>query len=188
MTADLQVKGFAWLNLLAYVRERHGDRTIDELKQAFPQHAALFQEKSVLPVGWVPAALHLGAIHWLVDHRHHKKLEGAQEVGRDLATRNVSTTFRSFHRLEDLKTALASTERAFGQFYSRGKMHFTLKGDLLEARLTDFPWATPIVGHSLGAGLVAFLKAGSVEATLLSVAVGPESIAYDVRLKLPEGD
>jgi hypothetical protein len=185
MSSDLQVKGFAWINLLAYIRERHGETTINELKTAFPQYVKQFDPSSVLPVGWVPATLHLGVIHWLVDHRHGHKLEGAQEVGRDLATRNVSTTFRSFNRLEDLRTALVSTERAFGQFYSRGTMHFELKGDLLEARLTNFPWATPIVGNCLGAGLVAFLKGGHVEAKLLSVGVGPESIHYDVRVTLP---
>lgn len=186
MSADLQVKGFAWLNLLSYVRERHGEATVLELKHAFSQHAKLFDANAVLPVGWVPGALHLGAIHWLVDHRHGKKLEGAQEVGRDLARRNVSTTFRSFARLEDLKTALVSTERAFGQFYSRGTMHFTLEGDLLRAQLTGFPYATLAVGHCLGAGLVAFLEAGHVDAALLSVKVGTESISYDVRIQLPE--
>jgi len=186
MSADLQVKGFAWLNLLTYVRERYGENTINDLKAAFPAHVKLFDPTAVLPVGWVPAALHLGAVHWLVDHRHHHKLDGAQEVGLGLASRNVSTTFKSFSKLEDLKTALTSTERAFGQFYSRGTMKFELKGDLLEARLTDFPWATPIVGHCLGAGLVAFLRGGHVEAKLLSVTVGPERISYDVRVKLPE--
>lgn len=186
MSADLQVKGFAWLNLLAYVKERHGEGTALELKHAFPQHAQYFDAAHVLPLGWVPGSLHLGAIHWLVDHRHHHKLEGAQEVGRDLASRNVSTTFKSFDRLEDLKTALVSTERAFGQFYSRGTMRFELKDDRLLAHLTEFPYATAIAGHCLGAGLVAFLKAGHVDAALMSVTVGDQSITYEVKVKLPQ--
>ncbi|MEW5743470.1 MAG: hypothetical protein AB1938_31455 [Myxococcota bacterium] len=187
MSADLQVKGFAWLNLLAYVRERHGESTVLELKRAFAQHEKYFDAAHVLPVSWVPGSLHLGVIHWLVDHRHGHKLEGAQEVGRDLASRNVSTTFKSLDRLEDLKTALVSTERAFSQFYSRGKMHFELKGERLVAHLTEFPYATGIVGNCLGAGLVVFLKTGHVDAALLSVAVGEQTITYEVRVKLPPG-
>ena len=46
----LQVKGFAWLNVLTCVREQFGAETIAALKAAFPQHAMFFDESAVLPV------------------------------------------------------------------------------------------------------------------------------------------
>jgi hypothetical protein len=180
--APLQVKGFAWLNLLAAVRESQGAEVGAALKAAFPDHAAYFDEATVLPVGWVPGELHCGAIQWLVDTQHGGSLQGAQTLGLQLASRNLTSTFRSLSRLEDLRTALASTQRAFSQFYSRGVMAFTVKDYVLEARLTDFPAATPVMGHCLGAGLVAFLRAGKLKADLLQVEVGPDSIAYDVKI------
>lgn len=179
----LQVKGFAWLNLLGCVKEQFGVETVAALKAAFPQHAAFFDESGVLPVGWVPGELHCGAVEWLTREKYGGSMEGAQTLGTLLASRNLSSTFRSLSRLEDLRTALASTQRAFSQFYSVGEMAFTVKDVVLEARLTGFPAASPIMGHCLGAGLVAFLRAGHLDARLLRVDVGPDSIAYDVKLR-----
>lgn len=181
--APLQVKGFAWLNLLGCVRERFGEQTVKDLKTAFPAHGAFFDESAVLPVAWVPGDLHCSAIEWLTLEKFGGTTEGAQEVGKLLSSRNVASTFRSLTRLEDLRTALASTQRAFSQFYSRGDMVFTVRDVLLEARLTDFPAATVLMGHCLGAGLVTFLRAGHLDAKLVRVAVGPQLIAYDVTLR-----
>lgn len=185
MSDALQVKGIAWLNVLHYVREKWGEETLEELACAFPSETARFDPSQVSPVSWVPSALHLGAVDWLVKHRLEGTLAGAQTVGRGLAERNLSGTFRSFTRLEDLKLALASTERAFGQFYSLGKIKLTLTGELLHAQLTDFPSPTPIFGNVLGAGMVAFLRAGHVDATLGTVTVGPSSISYSAKVSLP---
>lgn len=177
------MKGFAWLNVLGLVKERFGDDTVTALKSAFPQHASLFEPVAVLPVSWIPGELHCGAIEWLVTNRLGNTTEGAQELGRLLSSRNVASTFRSLSRLEDLRTALASTQLAFGQFYSRGVMVFTVKDVVLEARLSDFPFATRFMGHCLGAGLVVFLRAGHLDAKLDRVDIGPDAIAYDVRLR-----
>ncbi|MFZ5442795.1 MAG: hypothetical protein ACOZQL_22505 [Myxococcota bacterium] len=185
MSAPLEIKGFAWLNLLTLVKERHPADVATRLQAAFPQYAQWFDTQKVLPIGWVPGALHLGAVKWLVEQRYGGTMEGARTLGTELATRNVSSAFKSFNRLEDLKIALTSTERAFGQFYSQGTMKFTLTGDELEANLTDFPLATELFGNVLGAGLVAFLRAGNVEASLTSVKVGQASITYHVKLVLP---
>ena len=122
-----------------------GADTLAELTRAFPADAAHFDLNAVLPIGWVPGALHL-------------------------------------------KLALASTERAFGQFYSLGKMKLTLTGGLLDAQLTEFPHPTAIFGNVLGAGMVAFLRAGHVDAKLTTVLVGPSSISYQVKLTLPAAD
>lgn len=183
--AALQVKGFAWLNLLRFVEESHGRATVQELARAFPQHKAQFETASVLPIGWLPGALHLGAITWVVERFYKGTLDGARKFGGGLAARNISSTFTSFARLEDLKVALTSTELAFGQFYSRGKMKFTLTGDVLDAHLTGFPDASPIFGNVLGAGLIAFLAAGRVSATLVEVNAGTDTIHYKVKLVLP---
>lgn len=185
MSNALQVKGFAWLNLLAFVKERLGPETYAELESALPGNAQYFDTAAVLPIGWVPGALHLSAIKWVVERCYGGTLDGAKRFGGELGDRNVSNTFQSFKRLEDLKVALNSTERAFGQFYSRGNMRLTLNGDVLEANLTDFPDATATFGNVLGAGLVAFLRAGHVDATLLSVSVGVNTISYQVKLVLP---
>jgi hypothetical protein len=179
----LEVKGFAWLNLLGFVREQFGAEGICELRGAFAPFDALFDEATVLPVAWVPGELHCGAVTWLVQRHFGGTEAGAQALGTRLSARNVSSTYRSLTRLEDLRTALHSTQRAFSQFYSRGVMAFTVKDDLLEARLTDFPAASLVMGHSLGAGLVTFLRAGKLDATLLRVDVGPDSISYDVKLR-----
>lgn len=181
--APLQVKGFAWLNLLTCVREKFGPELITALKAEFSVFASYFDDAAVLPVGWVPGELHCGAIEWLTRTKFGGTPEGAQEIGTLLASRNLSSTFRSLSRLEDLRTALASTQRAFGQFYSRGTMVFTVKDTLLEARLTDFPAASLFMGNCLGAGLVAFLRAGHLPAKLERVGVGQDSIAYDVKLR-----
>lgn len=183
--ALLQVKGFAWLNLLHYVREQWGDDTLKEMARAFPADAAQFDPANVLPIGWISGALHIGALEWLVKNRHEGTLANAQTVGRGLAERNLAGTFRSLTRLEDLKLALTSTERAFSQFYSLGKMKLTLTGELLDAQLTEFPKPTPIFGNVLGAGMVAFLRAGHIDAKLNSVTVGPTSISYQVKVALP---
>lgn len=179
----LRVKGFAWLNVLGLVKERFGDDTLAAMKTAFPQHAALFEPAAVLPVSWVPGELHCGAIEWLVRTKLGATDDGAKELGRLLSSRNVASTFRSLSRLEDLRTALASTQLAFSQFYSRGTMVFTVKDVVLEARLSDFPFATSFMGHCLGAGLVVFLRAGHLDAKLDRVDIGPDSIAYDIRLR-----
>lgn len=185
MSEPLQVKGFAWLNLLQYVREKWGDQTLKELAQAFPNEAARFDLAVVSPVGWIPAAIHIGSIEWLLKHRLDGTLLSAQTIGRGLAERNLAGTFKSLTRMEDLKLALASTERAFGQFYSLGKIKLTLTGEVLDAQLTDFPDASALFGNVLGAGLVAFLRAGHVDATLGTVTVGPNSISYQVKVSLP---
>ena len=185
MSEPLQVKGFAWLNLLHYVREKWGIDTLKELARTFPADTRHFDTETVLPISWVPGALHIAALEWLVTHRHEGTLANAQTVGRGLAERNLAGTFRSLTRLEDLKLALTSTERAFGQFYSLGKMKITLTGELLDAQLTEFPNPTPIFGNVLGAGMVAFLRAGHVDAALTTVVVRPSSIAYQVKVVLP---
>lgn len=185
MSAPLEIKGFAWLNLLALVKDRHGADVFAALVAAHSGHAQWFDTQQVLPIGWVPGVLHLSAVKWLVEHRYGGTMDGARTLGTELASRNVSSAFKSFNRLEDLKVALTSTERAFGQFYSQGTMKLTLTGDELEAQLTEFPAATELFGNVLGAGLVAFLRAGNVEASLTSVKVGPASITYRVKLVLP---
>ena len=185
MADALQVKGFAWINLLHYVKEHWGVATLKELAAAFPQHAAQFDLAVVSPVGWVPASLHIGALEWLVKNRHEGTLANAQTVGKGLAERNLAGTFRSLTRLSDLKLALTSTEKAFAQFYSLGKIKLTLAGETLDAELTEFPGATPIFGNVLGAGMVAFLRAGHIDATLGKVTVGPTSITYQVKVALP---
>lgn len=185
MSEALQVKGFAWLNLLHYVREKWGEPTLKELALAFPTEAARFDTASVSPVSWIPAAIHIGALEWLVKNRHDGTMLNAQTVGRGLAERNLAGTFRSLTRMEDLKLALTSTERAFSQFYSLGKIKLTLTGEVLDAKLTEFPGATPIFGNVLGAGLVAFLRAGHIDATLGTVTVGPSSISYQVKVTPP---
>lgn len=183
--AALQVKGFAWLNLLRFVEESHGRATVQELARAFPQHKAQFETSSVLPIGWLPGALHLAAISWVVERFYGGTLDGARKFGGGLAARNISSTFTSFARLEDLKVALTSTELAFGQFYSRGKMKFTLTGDVLDAHLTAFPDANPIFGNVLGAGLIAFLRAGRIDGSLIDVTTNADTIHYRVKLVLP---
>jgi hypothetical protein len=185
MSEALQVKGFAWLNLLNYVKEKWGQATFDELAAAFPAEAQRFDLHLVSPVSWIPASVHIGAVEWLVKHRFDGTLASAQNVGRELAERNLAGTFRSLTRLEDLKLALTSTERAFSQFYSLGKIKLTLSPDVLDASLTDFPGATAVFGNVLGAGLVAFLRAGHIDATLGAVTVGPSSISYQVKVSLP---
>lgn len=185
MAETLLVKGFAWLNLLHYVREHFGEETLKELKAAFPSEAAHFDLATVSPVSWVPGALHLAVVEWVVTHRHDGTITSARAVGRGIAERNLSGTYRSLSRLEDLKLALTSTERAFSQFYSQGKIKLTLAGQVLDAQLTDFPGPTPIFGNVLGAGMVAFLRAGHVDATLTSVTVGPSSVSYQVKVALP---
>jgi hypothetical protein len=185
MPGELQVKGFAWLNLLNYVKEKWGEPTLKELAAAFPAEAARFDPTLISAVGWIPASIHMAALEWLVNHRHEGSLANAQTVGTGLAERNLAGTYRSFTRLEDLKLALTSTERAFGQFYSLGKIKLTLTGEVLDAQLTEFPGATPIFGNVLGAGLVAFLRAGHIDATLGAVSVGPTSISYQVKVTLP---
>jgi hypothetical protein len=185
MSDPLQVKGFAWLNLLQYVREKWGEQTLQELAKAFPAEAARFDTATVSPVSWIPASIHMAALEWVVKHRHDGSLLSAQAIGRGLAERNLAGTFRSLTRLEDLKLALTSTERAFGQFYSLGKIKLTLTGEVLDAQLTEFPGATAIFGNVLGAGLVAFLRAGHIDASLGAVTVGPTSITYQVKVSLP---
>jgi hypothetical protein len=185
MGAALQVKGFAWLNLLQFVKERHGADTFAALVAAFPAERAQFDTAAVLPIGWVSGALHLAAVSWVVTQKYGGTSEGAQRFGSELAARNVSSTFTSFARLEDLKVALTTTERAFGQFYSRGHMKLTLNGDLLDAELSDFPDANPVFGNVLGAGLVSFLRGGNVDATLRSVSVEGSTIRYQVQVVLP---
>ncbi len=182
MSDALQVKGFAWLNLLHFVQERHGADVIKRLAAAFPAHQRSFDLASVLPIGWVPGALHLGAVSWMVSQHYGGSVDGARSFGRALAERNVSSTFRSFARLEDLRVALTSTERAFSQFYSRGHMKLTLEGHTLDAHLADFPDANPVFGNVLGAGLLAFLHAGHVEGALTQVTTGADSIHYQLRL------
>lgn len=181
MSDALQVKGFAWLNLLNFIHERHG-RDVEALVAAFPAHKAQFNSAAVLPISWVPGSLHIGVVKWMVDRHYGGTTEGARNFGRALAERNVSSTFGSFRRLEDLKVALTSTERAFGQFYSRGQMKLTLIGHALDAHLSDFPDANPVFGNVLGAGLVAFLHAGHVEGNLTQVNTGPDWIHYQVDL------
>lgn len=185
MGEPLLVKGFAWLNLLHYVREHFGEDAFKELKGAFPAEVAHFDLATVSPVSWIPGVLHIAAVEWVVRHRQDGTLASAQVVGRGIAERNLAGTYRSLSRLEDLKLALTSTERAFSQFYSQGKIKLTLHGQVLDAELTDFPGPTPIFGNVLGAGLVAFLRAGHVDATLGTVTVGPTSIAYQVKVALP---
>jgi hypothetical protein len=185
MADVLQVKGFAWINLLHYVKEEWGEETLKDLASAFPGDAAQFDLAVVSPVGWIPASLHMGALEWLVKHRYNGRLSDAQTVGKGLAERNLAGTFRSLTRLEDLKLALTSTERAFRQFYSLGKIKLTLSGETLDAQLTEFPGATPIFGNVLGAGLVAFLRAGHIDARLGNVTVGPTSITYQVKVSMP---
>lgn len=185
MASGLQVKGFAWLNVLDFVRERHGAATFDELVRAFPDSAHLFSAGGVLPIGWVPGELHIGALEWLATHRYDDTPDGARLMGFEIASRNVSTTFRSFARLEDLQVALTSTERAFGQFYSRGAMKLTLEGNELSAVLTDFPLPSEVLGNVLGAGLVAFLRGGHVEATLTTVALADGVLRWKARVELP---
>ena len=185
MAEQLLVKGFAWLNLLHYVREHFGDETLKELSQAFPGQAANFDLTTVSAVSWIPGALHLGAVEWVVTHRYDGTVTSARTVGTGIAERNLAGTYRSLSRLEDLKLALASTERAFSQFYSQGKIKLTLHGEVLDAELSNFPGPTPIFGNVLGAGMVAFLRAGHVDATLTKVTVGPSSISYQVKVALP---
>lgn len=181
MSDALQVKGFAWLNLLNFIHERHA-ADLPALIAAFPQHKANFTAANVLPISWLPGALHLGVVKWMVEHHYGGTPEGARMFGRALAERNVSSTFRSFQRLEDLKVALTSTERAFGQFYSRGLMKLTLTGHTLDAHLAEFPDANPVFGNVLGAGLVAFLHAGHIEGRLTQVSTGADWIHYQVDL------
>lgn len=185
MSQALQVKGFAWLNLLTYVKVKWGEATFTELVAAFPEEKERFDAAHVSPVSWVPASLHMAVIEWVVRKKFDGSLESARVLGRELAERNLSGTFRSLTRLEDLKLALTSTERAFGQFYSLGKIKLRLSGGTLDANLTDFPGATPTFGNVLGAGLVAFLRAGHVDATLGAVSVEPQSISYQVKVSLP---
>ncbi|HEY0883055.1 MAG TPA: hypothetical protein VGD87_16055 [Archangium sp.] len=185
MSEALQVKGFAWLNLLTYVKVKWGDGTFAELVAAFPGEKERFDAAHVSPVSWVPAALHMAVIEWVVRHKMDGTLESARVLGRELAERNLSGTFRSLTRLEDLKLALTSTERAFAQFYSLGKIKLTLSGGTLDANLADFPGATPTFGNVLGSGLVAFLRAGHIDATLGNVTVGPTTISYQVKVSLP---
>lgn len=183
MAEPLQVKGFAWLNLLRFVKEKFGAAAVQQLAGAFPQYKAHFDEHAVLPIGWLPGAMHLGAVSWVVTQYYGGTTEGARRFGGELAARNVSSTFSSFARLEDLKVALSSTERAFGTFYSRGQMKLTLHGDVLDAHLADFPDANPIFGNVLGAGMMAFLHAGHVEGALLHVTTGADFIHYQVKLQ-----
>lgn len=183
MVEPLQVKGFAWLNLLGFVKEKHGAAAVQALAAAFPQYKAHFDAHAVLPIGWLPGAMHLGAVSWVVTQHYGGTPEGARRFGGELAARNVSSTFASFARLEDFKVALSSTERAFGTFYSRGRMKLTLHGDVLDAHLSDFPDANPIFGNVLGAGLMAFLHAGHVEGALLHVTTGADFIHYQVKLQ-----
>lgn len=183
MTEPLQVKGFAWLNLLRFVTEKHGAAALQQLAAAFPQYKAHFDAHAVLPIGWLPGALHLGAVGWVVKQFYGGTTDGARRFGGELAARNVSSTFASFARLEDFKVALSSTERAFGTFYSRGHMKLTLHGDVLDAHLSDFPDANPVFGNVLGAGLLAFLHAGHVEGTLLGVTTSADAIHYQVKLQ-----
>lgn len=182
MSDALQVKGFAWLNLLHFVHEKHGAPTVTQLATAFPAHKALFDPAAVLPIGWIPGALHLGAVSWMVSHHYGGSVDGARTFGRALAERNVSSTFRSFARLEDLRVALTSTERAFSQFYSRGHMKLTLVDHTLDAHLSEFPDANPVFGNVLGAGLLAFLHAGHVDGELTQVTTAADSIHYQLRL------
>ena len=112
MAEPLQVKGFAWLNLLRFVKEKFGAAAVQQLAGAFPQYKAHFDEHAVLPIGWLPGAMHLGAVSWVVTQYYGGTTEGARRFGGELAARNVSSTFSSFARLEDLKVALSSTERA----------------------------------------------------------------------------
>lgn len=183
--APFRVKGFAWLNLLACAKENFGDWAVTQLAKAFPAHAQHFVPGAVSAVGWVPGELHLGAIEELVKTHLGGTPAGAQELGRLLSSRNVDRTFRSIKDLSDLNLALLSTQRAFGQFYSRGVMAFTVEGPVLTARLTDFPGASLLLGHSLGAGLVTFLKASGVPAQLTRVTVVDASMSYEIALTLP---
>ena len=65
MAEPLQVKGFAWLNLLRFVKEKFGAAAVQQLAGAFPQYKAHFDEHAVLPIGWLPGAMHLGAVRAL---------------------------------------------------------------------------------------------------------------------------
>ena len=187
MGDGLQVKGFAWLNLLDFVREQHGPSTLTDLQAAFPDARHLFSAGGVLPIGWVPGEVHVGALEWLARHRYGGTGEGARLMGFEIASRNVNHTFRSFARLEDLHVALHSTEKAFGQFYSRGTMRLQLEGAELVASLTDFPLPGEALANVLGAGLVAFLRGGHVEASLRDVNVDRLSnvMSFRVRVQLP---
>jgi len=182
MAEPLQVKGFAWLNLLSFVKEKHGATALQQLASAFPQYKAHFDTHAVMPISWLPGAMHLGAVSWVVNQFYGGTTDGARRFGGELAARNVSSTFSSFTRLEDLKVALSSTERAFGTFYSRGHMKFSLQSDVLDAHLSDFPDANPLFGNVLGGGLISFLHAGHIEGQLLHVTTTADSIHYQVKL------
>jgi len=187
MSEPLQVKGFAWLNLLSFVKEKHGAAALQQLASAFPEHRANFDTHAVMPISWLPGAMHLGAVSWVVNQFYGGTIEGARRFGGELAARNVSSTFSSFARLEDLKVALSSTERAFGTFYSRGHMKLSLVGDVLDAHLSEFPDANPLFGNVLGAGLISFLHAGHIEGELLHVTTTADSIHYQVKLRSMPG-
>ncbi len=178
----LEVKGFAWLNLLRFVQETHGEAALAQLQAELPEYAAHFNQAAVLPIGWVPGAMHLEAMARVVARHYGGTSGGARTFGFALATRNVSSTFSSFSRLEDLRVALMSTGRAFSTFYSQGQMKLTLEGERLDAHLTGFPEANALFGDVLGAGMLAFLHAGRVEGKLEHVTTTADSIRYAVTL------
>jgi hypothetical protein len=85
------MKGFAVLNLIAYIKESYGTPALERFYGELPaSQSGPLRNGSIVSVGWVPLELYSAGVQFLVKHFHGGIATAARKIGHDLASKDIT--------------------------------------------------------------------------------------------------
>jgi len=128
MAEGAQTKGVGFVNLRAFVIERHGpeawDAVVERLDSAERETMA-----SIVPVGWYSLALYAKLIRHIDRDLGQGDLKLVQVIGRFEAERDLTTVQQWFLRLLRPSIAIEQTGKYWQRFHDTGVWTIERRGD-----------------------------------------------------------
>lgn len=128
MAREALTKGVGFVNVRAFVTERHGEEAWEQiLADLTPEERE--QLSAVLPVGWYSLALYAKLIRIVDDRLGGSDLRLVQTLGRFEAERDLTTVQQYFLRLIRPSIVFEQTGKYWRRFHDTGEWEIQRTGD-----------------------------------------------------------
>jgi hypothetical protein len=178
------MKGFAVLNLIAYIKDRYGSPALEQFYGELPaSQIDPLRKGTIVSVAWVPLELYYAGVHFLVKRFHGGMPMAARQIGHDLASKDIGTIYRAVLRFASPTTVISLSARFWRDYFDKGtlKVHKLEKGRV-RGEVSEFPFTDDITANEIGGSLLAWLEHSRARnVRLLEMGPGgPDSIYLDI--------
>ncbi len=134
---QVQIKGNLVRSRARYVRESYGEPTLRLLAEGLDEVARAYLMSPPLPGNWCDLGPLMALDRAIVERLMHGRVDGMRQLGREVASYDLSTLYKLFMRVGSPGFVLSRLGAAYRTYISRGELAIRVEAHTAEVELLN---------------------------------------------------